>query len=275
MPPQAVQPANGALSEVRIAPWQPAAEVAESLGLSMAVFGYPGSGKTTFGAIPGTLVIDFESGSEVLADRTDVSIWPRRDPNTGKIPKVTWDDFMALDRQLRSGNHPFKNLEFDTLTKAQSLTLSKVMKSSPTPEMPSQPEYGRSNQMLLDVIEGWCAIAKETGVHVIFNVHAAEVVDESSNSVLIRMSLTPGVIKGLIASVSAIGYLAEGQADKNGVAKRRLLLHNTSKVVAKYRQPRSGPQLPLELDDPSLQAILSHREQARSELKKTLSVGTR
>jgi hypothetical protein len=268
MPPTAVQPQG----EIRIAPWQPAAEVAESLGLSMAVFGYPGCGKTTFGAIPNTLVIDFEQGSEVLADRTDVMLWPRRDPNTGKVPKVTWDDFMALDRQLRSGNHPFKNLMFDTLTKAQSLTLGKVMKSSPTPEMPSQPEYGRSNTLLNDVIEGWCAIAKETGVNVIFNIHAAEVVEESGG-VLIRMNLTPGVIKILVASVSAIGYLSEGIANQQGVSKRRLLLHNTTKVNAKFRQPRSGPQLPLELDDPSLQAILAHREKARDVVKAALTTG--
>ena len=262
----AVQPAPGGTSEVRIPMWQPAAEVAEALGWSAAIFGYPGAGKTTFAAVKGSLVVDFEQGAEVLADRTDVMVWPRRDPNTGKIPAVKWEDFMQLDRQLRSGNHPFRVLCFDTITAAQRLTLDNVMRSSPTPSQPSQPEWGKSNDLLLDVVRHWSALAKTTGVNVIFNVHAQDVVDDNGNSVLIRMNLTPGVIKGVIETVSAIGYIAEGA---NG--KRRLLLHNTNKVTAKFRQPRSGPQLDLEIDDPSLETILTHRENARAALKKARS----
>jgi hypothetical protein len=255
----AIQPRG----EVRIDPWQPASEVSRALGWSLALFGYPGSGKTTFGATDKTLIVDLEGGTEVLADRPDVMVWPRKDKE-GRIPKVTWDEVMALSDRLRKGDHPFEVIVFDTLSAAQRLTLQKVMKASPTPDMPSMPEWGKSNELLLQLVREWCALAKETGINVIFNCHAEEVKDESTGTVLIRMSLTPGVIKGVYQAVSSIGYLAEDP--KSG--KRKLLLRSTNKVLAKYRQPLTGPQLPLEIDDPSIEKILKHRKGALQHLDK-------
>jgi hypothetical protein len=219
----------------------------------------PGCGKTTFSAVPGSLIVDLEGGTEVLSDRDDVMVWPRKDPNTGKIPKVEWDKVDGLSNRLLRGDHRFKVICFDTVTTGQKLTLTRVMKSSATPDMPSQPEYGKSNQLLTDLIERWCAMARETNIAVVFNVHAEEVKDEDSGIVLIRMSLTPGLIKTVYRTVSAIGYLAEDPKSGN----RRLLLRNTGRVTAKFRQPQTGPQLPLEIDNPKLSQILDHREQAR------------
>jgi hypothetical protein len=228
----------------------------------------PGSGKTTFCAVPGALIIDLEGGTEVIADRTDVMVWPRRDPNTNKVPTPDWDALERLSNRLKRGDHGFKVICFDTLTKAQKLSLSKVMKQSATPEQPTQPEYGRANILLGDMIEMWCGLARETGINVIFNVHAEEVKDEDTGSVLIRMAVTPGLIKTVYQSVSSIGYIAEKPAPAaNKPTERRLLLRNTNKVTAKFRQPKSGPQLPLEIDNPSLETILEHRKKAREARK--------
>jgi hypothetical protein len=261
--PVATQQAVEPKSEIRIDPWQPAAEVSEALGWSLALFGMPGCGKTTFSAISGALIIDLEGGTEVIADRKDVMVWPRRDPNTGKVPVPDWDSMERLSNRLKRGDHPFKVLCFDTVSKGQKLSLQKVMKQSPTPEQPTQPEYGRANILLGDLIESWCGLARETGINVVFNVHAEEVKDEDTGVVLIRMSVTPGLIKTVYQSVSSIGYLAEDPK----TSKRRLLLRNTNKVTAKFRQPQSGPQLPLEIDNPSLENILAHREKARAARK--------
>ena len=253
-------------------PWAPASQVAKALGMSMALFGYPGSGKTTFAASAGespygrdVLILDLESGGEVLADRDDIMIWPKPDEN-GRIPEITWDGVVrvseGLKTAIRRGDFPIRTLVIDTMSAAQRLTLAKVMKSSPTPEMPSQPEYGKSNELLLQFVRDWCSLAKETGVNVIFIAHAEEIKDESTGVVLIRMSMTPGVIKGIYQAVSSIAYLAENT--KTG--KRRLLLKSDAKVLAKFRQPQSGPQLPLEIDDPSLGKIIDHRRNVRGSL---------
>ena len=252
-------------SSVTIDPWQPASEASQALGWSLALFGFPGVGKTTFSAVPKSLIVDFEGGTEVIADRDDVMVWPRRGKD-GKLPKITWDDFMALDRRLRTGNHPFEVIAFDTASAAQRLTLAKAMKASATPQMPSQPEYGVSNALLADVIEAWCALSRETGITVVFNIHAQEVTEESG-SILIRMALTPGVTRTIHQSVSSIGYLEEVRSGvpPNVKIDRKLTLRSTNKVQAKLRQPLSGPQLPGEMTNPSLVKILEFRKTAREE----------
>jgi len=261
----AIQPKG----EIRIDPWQPAAEVAQALGWSLVLFSYPGAGKTTFRATPKSLILDFEGGSEVLADRRDVMVWPRRDPRTGKVPKISWRDFEQVNTQLKSrlaqGTLPFEVICFDTLSAMQRLTLEQVMASTGT--NPSQPEWGKSNELLLQVVRDWCALSRETGINVVFNCHAQEVIDDSTKSVLIRMALTPGVISGINQAVSAIGYLSASKPDaRTKEVQRALLLHQTTKVLAKFRQPRTGPQLPSEIPNPSLAQILEHRKKALTAL---------
>jgi hypothetical protein len=189
-------------------------------------------------------------------DRKDVQVWPRRNDD-GTLPKIKWSDVTKLSDRLQRGNHPFEVIYFDTLTAGQRLTLEQVMKASPTPEMPTQPEYGRSNELLLSVVRQWCSLAKETGINVVFNCHAEEVV-EANGSVLIRMALTPGVVKGINQAVSAIGFL---QVDLK--ENRKLILHQTAKILGKYRNAETGPQLPSEIALPAksggLQLLLDHR----------------
>ena len=244
-------------------PWKPASQVVKALGVNMALFGHPGSGKTTllktaqdseYGR--DVIVIDMEGGTRSISDRDDVMVATK--PGTDGDPLETWDDVSAvselLRRQVIEGTCPFKTIGFDTLSAAQRLTLQKVMKASPTPDMPSQPEYGKANELLLDLVRKWCEVSRRYGVNVIFNCHAVEEKDESTGIVLIRMSLTPGVIKGVYQAVDSIGYIA---ADPK-TNRRRLLLRETPKVLAKFRQPQSGPQLPLEIDDPDLGNIIEH-----------------
>jgi len=240
-------------------PWASAADVSDALGMSLAVFGLPGAGKTTLAAEPGALIVDLEGGAEVLADRSDVMIWPKKDPKTGKVPVVTWDMLDSLSTKLLNKPHPFKIICFDTMSKMQRLALKKVMKASATPEMPSQPEYGKANELVNTLIEDWCGHARENNLCVIFNCHAEE--EQDGDVVLIRMSLSPGVRKVMYQAVSTIGYLSSNARTE----ERQLLLKSTNKITAKIRQPRSGKQIPLEIKNPSIAKILEHRAQVRQE----------
>jgi len=242
-------------------PWKPATEVVEALGVNMAVFGHPGAGKTTLVASAQdsthggpVLLIDLEGGVRAISDRADVMVAtdPKGDPLTEWMDVTRISD--RLKRDVKAGTCPFKTIAFDTLSAAQRMTLKQVMATSPNSgAMPSQPEYGKANELLLDLVRSWCTLSREYGINVIFNCHAVEEKDEATGIVLIRMALTPGVIKGVYQAVDSIAYISSDTKEE-----RKLLLKTTNKVLAKFRQPQSGPQVPLEIKNPSMAQIIEH-----------------
>jgi len=233
-------------------PWLPASDVADMQGVNIAVFGYPGSGKTTFAASAqesdlgaDVLVVDLDgTAARSLSDRRDVQIAPIKD----------YDALIKLSEYLRRKTHPFKTLSFDTLTAQQEMALRKVMKASPTPDTPSQPEYGKANQLVSEFVSTWCAEARQKGINVVFNVHAKEERDEAG-ILSVRMALTPGLLTAVYQRIDTIGFLETSRSAKE--TKRRLLLHSTNKIVAKHHQPMTGPgRLPTEIVDPTMDVLL-------------------
>jgi hypothetical protein len=275
----AVQP--GPSGSVVVAPWQPASEVAVALGWSCIVFGFPGCGKTTFGATPKTLVIDLEGGAEVLADRPDVMVWPGLDEKTQKRKKVTWSDvekFSAfLERQLIRGELPFEVIVWDSMTKAYKMCLQQIMGGNV--RQPELREYGTANQMLLNETSRWCDLARNYSISVLFNTHAEEREIDDGKSIVIRMALTPEVIKGMVADVASIAFLEAKTVSKPGgpggrpqkVVNRQLLFYQDTKLgQPKYRQPMTGPQLPQALGPdpaPHVSQILEHRRKLVAQLQ--------
>lgn len=237
--------------------WEPASQAAQGSGLSMALMGKAGSGKTTMCAGSDTLLIDFEGGRIVLSDRPDVMVWPPRDKKTGKIPRITWDGFSELNDHLLSGSSPFRTVVFDTMNAMYGLAMNnKVLKGARdkngVPVPPEWSDYRKANALVGEVVREWSLRATEEGINVVFITHAKEVKTEG-DTLLIRMDMTPEVITTINQAVDAIGYL---ETKPNS---RKLILHNTHRVDAKYRQPRTGQQLPDEILDPSLAKILEFR----------------
>jgi AAA domain-containing protein len=240
----------------------PASHFGQSDGLDMLLFGYGGSGKTTLlqGAQDSEsgrnlFVLDVEKGSRSINDRDDIIVW--------RPPSSHFDDVMRTWEWLKKEpNHGFKTIGLETLTALHTLALKKVMAAGIPGAMPSQPEYGKANQLLLDLVQDMCDMSKTRGWNVIFTAHAEDMVVEGTGTMFIRLSMTPGVTKGLYAIVSTVGYLGlqvQGQREK-----RTLLLRNTNRVIAKTRQPMTGPQLPTEIENPSLAQILDHVHQIKS-----------
>jgi len=218
-------------------------------GVNICVMGYPGAGKTEFGASgPKPLVIDVDGTAvRTLGDRTDVQIMPIKD----------WDSIAAISNYLLTRPHPFETIWWDTVTAMQSYAIKKIMAGSAPGVMPSQGQYGNANQLVLEVVQTWCSQAREKGIHVGFAVHAEEVKDESTGQVLIRMALTPGCIKGVNQAVDTMGYIAV--APNSDV--RKMLLRSTGKVLAKHHQPKNSPhKLPPELENPTMRMFI---DQAR------------
>jgi len=226
-----------------------ASEYTDADGVNLLVFGYPGVGKTTFITKAqdheygrDVILLDFEKGIRSVSDRDDVAVY--RPPNNN------WNDVENIKRWLLSADHGYKTIGVDTLTSLQQLAVESV-----TSGQPSQPEWGKANEKVLKLVRDFKELSVTKGINVLFTAHAKEIKDKDGD-VYIRLDLTPQVENGVQRIVDALGYLEVDPTGKTGT--RNMLFKKTRKVLAKYRQPESGPQLPLEIKDPSLGMILDH-----------------
>jgi len=256
--PQVVQASAQRVTDTDL--WLPASQLIDKQGLNVAIFGYPGSGKSTLSATgPKPLVVDIDGTAiRSLSDRSDVQI--------AEVPggPAGYDHCMMLSDRLLNKAHDFQLINWDTITTLHGMALKKVMKASPTPDMPSQPEYGKANAMIEDFVQKWCAAARERGIHVMFSVHVKEEKDGDSGPMMIRMGLTPGSTLAVYRAVDTIGYLSENTKTSD----RKLLLKNNGKVIAKHHQPRTGEnRLPDEVVNPNLTEIINIM-QGRKQLTK-------
>jgi len=227
-------------------PWRKAKELVQSNGMNIALFGFPGAGKTTLASTAKrALLFDIDgTAARSLADRDDIDLFPVND---------SFDRVETLSDQLRQRSHPFDTIIFDTMTKLSKLAVQKIRGNQNLAlANVSQNDWGQANAMVMKIAYDWCAVARETGTNVIFVLQAEELKDDSSGFVFIRMSATPGVVKDMLAAVDTVGYL---EADRQSSA-RKLLLKPTARVIAKHHQPMTGPQLPLEIKNPDIQEMI-------------------
>jgi AAA domain len=243
-------------------PWSPASMVADRQGLNMALFALPGAGKTTLGASATDskqgaplLVVNFDCETRSISDRDDIMVWPGEEMG-GQIE--SWKQIDEFTGKLLRMKHPFKSIMFDTMGAGYDFAYRHVTGKSSN-RRDGRQEFGEANQLILDLVSAWAVQSREQGINVIFSTHAEEK-DETIGTgptatkvTKLRMSVTPGVVKGMYQRVSTIGYL-----DERSSGERRLILHNTVKVIAKVHQPRSGTPLDLEIKDPNLGTIIDH-----------------
>lgn len=229
------------------------------------IFGPPGAGKSTIVADAAQyevarelLVINFDGDMSSLEDRDDIMVWPGSEENAGVIRD--WRHFKAFSDKLVRSKHPFQTLQFDTISSAYDLAYKDVIARG-NPNRDGRAIFGEANDMVLDVVSEWATISREKGINVFFICHAEEKQDGENGPIYLRPSVTPGVVKGMYQKVAMIGCLQEKPGPGN---HRKLLLHNTVKVVAKIHQPRTGPQIPLEITDPDIGRIIEHVKKIRS-----------
>lgn len=258
-----IQVSSTRMDQVGNLPWSSASKVADKQGVNIAVFGHPGCGKTTLAAGAqdtehgrNAVFFDFgDAGIRSIRDRPEIQVVDAK--------KMGWDGFdnvlLFLKSTIGTDKQPFKTWVFDTMSGMQKVALAKVMATTPSADM--RGNYGKANDYVNQVVSDCCALSREQGINVIFNAHAAETQDGENGIVYIRMSLTPGVLNHLLSTVDSIGYLSEGTTSK---LPRELLLRSNARVIAKYRQPRSGPQLPEKIKNPSMAALIEHTKGVRT-----------
>lgn len=226
-----------------------ASDVKDAWGVNLLVYGAPGVGKTTFAASAqdseygrDVLFIDVEGGVRSISDRDDITIFRPE----------SFDDIKSVYIELKAGNLPYKTVVVDSIGEAQALGLRTIMRTSRTPDLPGLQDYGKSNEQIGGLIRGLRSMAQSNGINVIFTALAVETKDESTGAVLTRPALTPKALELAAGAVDMLGYLTQ---DKNG--KRVLKFQPNPTYMAKVRQPASGEQIPLVIENPTLPDILA------------------
>lgn len=218
-------------------------------GLHMIVYAMPGVGKTTLAATAqehpegaDVLIIDPEQTTGlVLGDRDDIAVF---------VPDNYAHMLSELDKLVKGygKTHPYKTIVFDTITAVYYKMIIPAIVGGVENQV-SQPQYGQANRKLIKLIDDMRHFT-ETGAHIIFNGHTKE--ERDGDVINIRLGLTPQMQENVHQSFDHILYYEL----KRGV--RTLYMESQSRFEAKFRQPRSGVQMPSKLTEPSFGAIFDH-----------------
>jgi phage nucleotide-binding protein len=227
-----------------------ASQLVDKWGLNLLVYGQAGAGKTVFAstaddveAARKVLYIDVEGGTRSIADRENIDVFSPDD----------FDDIKKTFRFLKDSEHEYRTVVLDSLTEAQRLGLAGIMRTSKTPDMPGLQDYGKSNEEIQGLVRAFRGLAQSKGINVIFTALDVEAKDEVTGAVLVRPALTPKAAEMVTGIVDGVGHM---YVNTNG--ERMLRLAQDARILAKIRQPMTGPRIPDVIENPTVGAILSH-----------------
>lgn len=245
-----------------------AGDFAGTTGMDAVIFGRPGVGKTTFVSTAqdselgkDLLWFDIDNSVVTLEDRDDIAIWPDR----SEMPDPTWRDFRkVVDAVVAAGaDSPYKTLSFDSISSIYyDLILPKVTGSKEA--QPRIQDWGEANRIMMKFMADVMTL-NSRGINTIFIGHVQEereVIDADKGTYIthIRLAGSPQGRNEILRTVGTVGYYDWDRGFKN----RELRFSPDRKVDApKFRQPKSGPQVPDKLVNPTMDDLFKYARRGK------------
>lgn len=203
------------------------------------VYGRNKKGKTTFslsGGIEQTLILDPEDGTDELK---------KANPHVWKINR--WEEIDDAFAYLKHGDHPYKWISVDGLSRFSNMALKYVMRLQEEksldriPGMVQQRDYGKSGELMKDFMTRFHGL--QMGViftaqeRVQDNEDAEEDADSESSDVMYIPDLPRGVRSYINSIVDVIGriYVVKNDEVDPPRAERRLWIGESVKYDTGYR----------------------------------------
>lgn len=202
------------LSAEELPPW----------GISAAIYGPPGAGKTTFcayacEAIDGAPVLDLdaEGGARSImhlpVEVAPVDTWE-------KIKRIT-AGIMAIE------DLPYKTIILDNMSEYQALNLKSVAGSG----QPQIQHYQTCTIDLLNLTRQYRDLAKRKGINVFFIAWESPEKDDSTGIIKKDVGFTPSLARQFPGIVDIVGYLSVEAGET-----RRLTFAPSIRTAAKFRR---------------------------------------
>lgn len=213
------------------------------------IYGRNKKGKTWFGISAGveqTLVLDPEYGTSQMKTK-DPHVWP--------IDR--WEDMDEAYNFIRSGNHQYKWISVDGLTKLSGMALNYVMRVAEEKSLDRQPgmvqkrDYGQAGQLLKDMLNSFYNL-RDYGViftaqeRMIEGNDSEEDEDSDDTDVMYVPDLPKGARSAANSIVDVIGRIYTVQvdaADGSKKTQRRLWLADSEKYDTGYRSDFTLPPM--------------------------------
>lgn len=199
-------------------------------------------GKTTFGLSAGveqTLVLDPEHGTDEMKTKN---------PHVWHIER--WEDMDDAYNFLRHGNHPYKWVNVDGLTKLSNMSLKYVMKLQEEksldriPGLVQQRDYGKSGELMKEMLTKFHALPMGiilTAQERMEEAYDSEEDEEVEGGGAAFVPDLPRGVRGAANSiVDVIGRLYVAKTDE-GKAERRLWVGESLKYDTGYRSDFTLP----------------------------------
>lgn len=236
-----------------------------------AVYGAPGSGKTTFlsdaadseHGIP-MLVADAEGGARAFAHRDDIDVASFVDPDADGSGWSDFDDFVNDLIMGRKGLDKYKTIVVDNVSELLSLCIRWVVKNISrgqgvtANDRPDQRDWNLVTQRMLIMIRKLRDYGRASGTNIFFIAWEAPEKDEQTGITKADVAFNPALARQFPGILDFVGYLTVVNA-----TTRRLSFEASRTTAAKFRKSRmdAAQKIPgrfeYKIDDKPLVDILA------------------
>lgn len=225
------------------------------------IYGRNKKGKSTFGLSGGvedTLVIDPEDGTDQMK---------KSDPYRWKISR--WEEVDEVLGYLRLGDHPYKWICVDGLTRFNNMALRYIMRLQEeksldrTPGLVQQRDYGKSGELMKEMVTAFHNLPQGvifTAQERMYDSADSEEDEDVEDTQVIFIPDLPKGVRGHVESlVDVIGriYVArvESKLDSTKtVAQRRLWIGDSVKYTTGFRSDYALPDM---VPNPTIPKLVS------------------